>query len=70
MSSLIIVFALLFSQQDHLEFGMTFSVNQLCLFTYPASQLTNQRQILLSLFGFPLFETTLLGCVDGVVESA
>ena len=34
------------------------------------SQLANQRQIILRLFGFSLIETTLLGCVDGIVESA
>jgi hypothetical protein len=67
---LVIVFTLLFSQQDHLELGMAAHVIQLQLFTYPISQLTNQRQIILSLFGFSLFDTTLLGCVDGVVESA
>ena len=33
------------------------------------SQLANQRQIILRLFGFSLIETTLLGCVDGIVES-
>jgi len=32
------------------------------------NSLTNQRQIILKLFGFNLIQTTLLGCVDGVVE--
>jgi len=32
------------------------------------NSLVNQRQIILRLFGFPLFQTTLLGCMDGVVE--
>jgi hypothetical protein len=36
---------------------------------YPTSQLTNQRQIILNLFGFSLIQTTLLGCVDGVIDS-
>ncbi|KAJ6626503.1 hypothetical protein B0H10DRAFT_523055 [Mycena sp. CBHHK59/15] len=30
--------------------------------------LTNQRQIIVSSFGFSTLQTTLLGCVDGVVE--
>lgn len=59
-----------FSRQYRLELGATAYVNQSWLYTYSASQLTNQRQIILTLFGFPLLETTLLGCVDGVVESA
>lgn len=32
------------------------------------NSLSNQRQIILTLFGFNLLQTTLLGCVDGVVE--
>ncbi|KAJ7153330.1 MFS general substrate transporter [Mycena filopes] len=32
------------------------------------NSLTNQRQIIVSSFGFTVFQTTLLGCVDGVVE--
>jgi len=32
------------------------------------NSLTNQRQIILNQFGFSLVDTTLLGCVDGVVE--
>ncbi|KAG7086386.1 hypothetical protein E1B28_002343 [Marasmius oreades] len=32
------------------------------------NSLTNQRQIIISSFGFTTFQTTLLGCVDGVVE--
>ncbi|KAK7013848.1 MFS general substrate transporter [Favolaschia claudopus] len=32
------------------------------------NSLTNQRQIIVSSFGFTTFQTTLLGCVDGVVE--
>ncbi|KAI0268093.1 MFS general substrate transporter [Gloeopeniophorella convolvens] len=32
------------------------------------NSLTNQRQIIVSSFGFSPFQTTLLGCVDGVVE--
>jgi len=32
------------------------------------NSLSNQRQIVLTLFGFNLLQTTLLGCVDGVVE--
>lgn len=32
-------------------------------------QLTNQRQIIVNEFGFSLIKTTLIGCVDGVVES-
>lgn len=32
------------------------------------NSLTNQRQIIVSSFGFTPFQTTLLGCVDGVVE--
>jgi hypothetical protein len=31
-------------------------------------QLSNQRQIIVSSFGFSFLQTTLLGCVDGVVE--
>ena len=34
------------------------------------SQLVNQRQIIVNQFGFSPLITTLLGCVDGVVESA
>lgn len=34
-----------------------------------ASQLTNQRQLIVAQFGFNGIQTTLLGCVDGVVES-
>jgi hypothetical protein len=30
--------------------------------------LTNQRQIIVASFGFTYLQTTLLGCVDGVVE--
>ncbi|KAF8583146.1 MFS general substrate transporter [Ramaria rubella] len=33
---------------------------------YP--QLTNQKQIIVSSFGFTYLQTTLLGCVDGVIE--
>lgn len=32
-------------------------------------QLTNQRQLILAQFGFTEIQTTLLGIVDGVVES-
>jgi ACS family allantoate permease-like MFS transporter len=32
------------------------------------NSLTNQRQIIVSSFGFSPLQTTLLGCVDGVVE--
>lgn len=32
------------------------------------NSLTNQRQIVVSEFGFSNLQTTLLGCVDGVVE--
>ncbi|KIK59493.1 hypothetical protein GYMLUDRAFT_669072 [Collybiopsis luxurians FD-317 M1] len=32
------------------------------------NSLTNQRQLVISQFGFTPIETTLLGCVDGVVE--
>ena len=32
------------------------------------NSLTNQRQIIVSSFGFTAFQTTLLGCVDGMVE--
>ncbi|KAF9792773.1 MFS general substrate transporter [Thelephora terrestris] len=32
------------------------------------NSLTNQRQIILNLFGFSLIQTTLLGCVDGVID--
>ncbi|KAF5373654.1 hypothetical protein D9758_000775 [Tetrapyrgos nigripes] len=32
------------------------------------NSLTNQRQLIVSQFGFSTIETTLLGCVDGVVE--
>ncbi|KAJ7061092.1 major facilitator superfamily domain-containing protein [Mycena amicta] len=33
-----------------------------------ANSLTNQRQIIVSSFGFTVLQTTLLGCVDGVIE--
>ena len=32
------------------------------------NSLTNQRQIIVSSFGFTPLQTTLLGCVDGVIE--
>jgi len=32
------------------------------------NSLTNQRQIIVSSFGFSALQTTLLGCVDGVIE--
>ena len=32
------------------------------------NSLTNQRQIIVSGFGFTTLQTTLLGCVDGVIE--
>lgn len=32
------------------------------------NSLTNQRQIIVSSFGFTSLQTTLLGCVDGVIE--
>lgn len=32
------------------------------------NSLTNQRQIIVSGFGFTPLQTTLLGCVDGVIE--
>ncbi|KAF7296994.1 MFS general substrate transporter [Mycena indigotica] len=32
------------------------------------NSLTNQRQIIVSSFGFTVLQTTLLGCVDGIVE--
>jgi len=32
------------------------------------NSLTNQRQIIVSSFGFTPLQTTLLGCVDGLVE--
>lgn len=38
-----------------------------CLDNVPNS-LTNQRQIIVSSFGFSYLQTTLLGCVDGVIE--
>lgn len=34
-----------------------------------AAQLSNQRQIIVAGFGFNSLQTTLIGCVDGVVES-
>lgn len=34
------------------------------------NSLSNQRQIIISSFGFTPLQTTLLGCVDGVVEIA
>ncbi|KAL4077287.1 major facilitator superfamily domain-containing protein [Scleroderma yunnanense] len=40
----------------------------LLAFIAGASYLTNQRQLIVSQFGFTDFQTTLLGCVDGVVE--
>jgi hypothetical protein len=36
---------------------------------HAAIQLTNQRQIIVNQFGFTEIQTTLLGCVDGAVES-
>lgn len=38
-----------------------------CLDNIPNS-LTNQRQIIVSSFGFTNLQTTLLGCVDGTIE--
>jgi len=32
------------------------------------NSLTNQRQLIVQSFGFSTLQTTLLGCVDGVVE--
>lgn len=32
------------------------------------NSLTNQRQIIVSSFGFSYLDTTLLGCVDGLIE--
>ena len=32
------------------------------------NSLTNQRQIIVSSFGFTALQTTLLGCVDGMIE--
>lgn len=32
------------------------------------NSLTNQRQIIVSSFGFSPLQTTLLGCVDGIIE--
>ena len=32
------------------------------------NSLTNQRQIIVSSFGFSNLQTTLLGCVDGFIE--
>lgn len=32
------------------------------------NSLTNQRQIVVSSFGFTTLQTTLLGCVDGIIE--
>ena len=32
------------------------------------NSLTNQRQIIVSSFGFTNLQTTLLGCVDGIIE--
>lgn len=34
------------------------------------AQLSNQRQLIVAGFGFTSLQTTLLGCVDGAVESA
>ena len=34
------------------------------------NSLTNQKQIIVSSFGFTPLQTTLLGCVDGVIEIA
>ena len=34
------------------------------------AQLSNQRQIIVAGFGFTPLQTTLIGCVDGAVESA
>jgi hypothetical protein len=33
------------------------------------NSLSNQRQLIVKQFGFTPLQTTLLGCVDGVVES-
>ena len=38
-----------------------------CLDNIPNS-LTNQRQIIVASFGFTNLQTTLLGCVDGIIE--
>ncbi|KAF7363012.1 MFS general substrate transporter [Mycena venus] len=40
----------------------------LTLLTSVSFCLTNQRQIIVSSFGFTTLQTTLLGCVDGIVE--
>ena len=32
------------------------------------NSLSNQKQIIVSSFGFTVLQTTLLGCVDGVIE--
>lgn len=37
-------------------------------FTNIPNSLTNQRQIIISSFGFTYLDTTLLGCVDGFIE--
>ncbi|KAH9483910.1 putative transporter PB10D8.01 [Psilocybe cubensis] len=37
-------------------------------FAYVGNLLTNQRQLIINEFGFSPIKTTLLGCVDGVVE--
>ena len=37
--------------------------------THRFFQLSNQRQLIVNEFGFTLRQTTLLGCVDGAVES-
>ncbi|PPQ73355.1 hypothetical protein CVT26_015447 [Gymnopilus dilepis] len=34
------------------------------------NSLTNQRQIILNQFGFDLVQTTVIGCVDGVIETS
>lgn len=39
-----------------------------CVLTNIPNSLSNQRQIILLSFGFNNLQTTLLGCVDGVVE--
>ncbi|PPR05104.1 hypothetical protein CVT26_012340 [Gymnopilus dilepis] len=58
-------------QEQFIETLLDPKVWVMALFTAIANilnSLTNQRQIIVNQFGFNLIQTTLIGCVDGVVE--
>lgn len=62
-----LILSFLFNSQVPNSVGIDFEICRHGLFSI-SGQITNQRQIIVNLFGFTVLQTTLLGIVDGIVS--